>query len=143
MYMIFYMLHEERTDVKITKDVKELLLPCLTSNLMKINNALKDFEGFYVSPSPLTTMLYDGLSIYLVSELNVRIPKFANKFRSYLNLLKQFDSMVESGNVDKNVLKDFAGKIIDEGNILLSEISKISSIKKLPSRQGAFSSLRR
>ncbi|MEM0211615.1 MAG: hypothetical protein QXM35_03075, partial [Candidatus Methanomethylicia archaeon] len=68
---------------------------------------------------------------------------FANIFRNYIDLLKQFDSMLESEEVSKGVLRDFAKKIVNEGNILFSEISRINSMKKLPARQGAFSSLRR
>lgn len=143
MYIAIYMFHEERVDMKVTKEVKENLLPRLSSNLTKINSLLKDFEDSSILPPPLTSILHDGLSIYLVSELNVRIPKFANIFRNYINLLKQFDSMLESKEVDKGVLKDFAKKIINEGSILSSEISRINSMKKLPARQGAFSSLRR
>ncbi|MEM0084780.1 MAG: hypothetical protein QW743_07025 [Candidatus Methanomethylicia archaeon] len=143
MYIAIYMIHEERLDIKVTKDVKENLFPRLTSNLMKINSLLKDFEDSNILPPPLTSILHDGLSIYLISELNVRIPKFANIFRNYIDLLKQFDSMLESEEVSKGVLRDFAKKIVNEGNILFSEISRINSMKKLPARQGAFSSLRR
>ncbi|MEM3985639.1 MAG: hypothetical protein QXR39_02445 [Candidatus Methanomethylicia archaeon] len=143
MYIAIYMIHEERLDIKVTKDVKENLFPRLTSNLMKINSLLKDFEDSNILPPPLTSILHDGLSIYLISELNVRIPKFANIFRNYIDLLKQFDSMLESEEVSKGVLRDLAKKIVNEGNILFSEISRINSMKKLPARQGAFSSLRR
>ncbi|MEM1549586.1 MAG: hypothetical protein QXO74_05490 [Candidatus Methanomethylicia archaeon] len=143
MYIAIYMIHEERLDIKVTKDVKENLFPRLTSNLMKINSLLKDFEDSNIPPPPLTSILHDGLSIYLISELNLRIPKFANIFRNYIDLLKQFDSMLESEEVSKGVLRDFAKKIVNEGNILFSEISRINSMKKLPARQGAFSSLRR
>ncbi|MEM4482729.1 MAG: hypothetical protein QXS19_02270 [Candidatus Methanomethylicia archaeon] len=143
MYIAIYMIHEERLDIKVTRDVKENLFPRLTSNLMKINSLLKDFEDSNILPPPLTSILHDGLSIYLISELNVRIPKFANIFRNYIDLLKQFDSMLESEEVSKGVLRDFAKKIVNEGNILFSEISRINSMKKLPARQGAFSSLRR
>lgn len=143
MYMMLYMFREEKMDVKVTKEVKEKLLPKLTSNILKVNEVLKNFIGFNVYPQSLTKIFHEDLSISLISELNVRIPSFARMFRSYVDSLKNFDSISESRDVDFNVLRESANKIIDEGNRLLSEISKINSMKKLPARQGAFSSLRR
>jgi len=143
MYMMLYMFREEKMDVKVTKEVKERLLPKLTSNILKVNEVLKNFIEFNVYPQSLTKIFHEDLSISLISELNVRIPSFARMFRSYVDSLKNFDSISESRDVDFNALRESANKIIDEGNRLLSEISKINSMKKLPARQGAFSSLRR
>jgi hypothetical protein len=143
LYVYMYMVHEDKVRIEVTERVKGDLIPRLSSNLERVKGCLMDFEGGGVGSKPLVELLYDGLSVTLLSELNMRVPKFAELFRGYVDDLKSFDSMVSSGNFDRNAALDLARKIRVETDALLSEISKVRGMDKLPHRQGGFSSLRR
>ncbi|MEM2136939.1 MAG: hypothetical protein QXI93_03175 [Candidatus Methanomethylicia archaeon] len=143
LYFSWFMIREDRKDVELTKIIKENLLPKLESNLMEVNKHLSSFEGQKVIPPSLSDTLYNGLSVTLLSELNLRLPRFANMFRSYVEDLKLFDSFINSSPQNISEISKLSNKIKLVTNDLIVELSKIRNVKKFPSRQGGFASLRR
>lgn len=143
LYFGWFMIREDRKDIELTNIIKANLIPKLDSNLMEINKRLNIFEGQEsISPS-LFEILYNGLSVTLLSELNLRLPRFASMFRSYVEDLKIFDSLVNSSPQNISEISKLSNKIKLVTNDLIVELSKIRDVKKLPARQGGFASLRR
>ncbi|MCS7368873.1 MAG: hypothetical protein NDF57_04120 [archaeon GBS-70-058] len=143
LYVFMYMVHEDKVRVEVTEKVKKDLIPKLYSNLEKVRGCLMVFEGGGEVSKSLVELLYEGLSITLLSELNMRIPRFADLFRRCVDDLKSFDLMISSKVFDRDAALNLASKIKVETDVLLSEILKIRGMDKLPHRQGGFSSLRR
>ncbi|MCX8169181.1 MAG: hypothetical protein N3E39_03085 [Candidatus Methanomethylicia archaeon] len=143
LYVSLTIMHEDKRDIELTNIIKTNFIPKLTSNLMEVNGYLDNFEGKGIIPPSLVNTLYNGLSITLLSELNSRLPKFASIFRSYIEDLKYFDSLIHSSLKDTNDIYKLCSKIKVNTNTLINEISKIKNMKKLPAKQGGFASLRR